>query len=601
MGYLLTIYRRFFDAPPTIDVTHFFWLTSFIGASWYRWVSPLAIGFRVLWAVTLAASAVVAFWILRPYRLRYLGPALAFTMVWLCRDTLNWFYYDPWSALLALLGTALLLRAARGGSSSGRVTAALLAGLFMGASAMARIPGIVGLGAVALLGREPDHDAAAATATGSRPHGSTLPAGGVRARHVAAFVFGCALCAIAVAGAMHALGHLEGFTHDVSATGAKAGATSERHSLRRLAENLVLSTVIALVLAAALTGVAALVRAVRRRWPHRGGLHTLSHLAVFALVAWLSTRIWGRFIVAGLTYIVFLDAGFALGAPAPTATRSVTATAAAAPIAAATTAATGSTTPSPAPADCSRLGRLALLLLVLPQLGSNVHIRNAIFGSWLAVPLAISCLAVRRTGWTGALRALRGAIGGGLIVAALIAGAQGPFEDRNWRWQMTATMDHPLLAGVFTTPARARCLGELLDELSTWRGARTLLPLNRVPLVFYLTDFAPLAGRPWLENAGDQTSRLAKALAACGTATLPLVVRATQETAEDWPTAQIPPRYEPVERRAVVEAFMQQHGYRRVWHNDAFEIFATPAMAGPGLPLAPGHRLNGHDRVLGGR
>jgi len=229
------------------------------------------------------------------------------------------------------------------------------------------------------------------------------------------------------------------------------------------------------------------------------------------------------------------------------------------------------------------LSFIAGLVLLLAPLGSGNGIRNAIYGSWLALPLALLIL------WRTEKIALGHFQMGSddvrflavfaivvLILFSLILKATYTYRDSPNRFSLTHTINQPLLSGVLTTESRAKVVGEVLREMSRHvRPGDNLLAYNEIPTIHYLTRTVPWLGRPWpMLLSPDEIAKLLKDRE-LSNAVSPVIVRATGNTSNrTWPSGnrEFVSDYQEDSARDVFRNFEQRNGYHVVWQNDYFEI-----------------------------
>jgi hypothetical protein len=283
-----------------------------------------------------------------------------------------------------------------------------------------------------------------------------------------------------------------------------------------------------------------------------------------------------------------------------------------------------------------RLGRearllclLAALVLFITPLGSNNGIFNASYGSHLAVALAFLVLtgglermqsSGNRTGsdqmsgdaaagsvannvdaeelgataprlalplpeWLTQLRLDPGVVGYAFLISILAFSAAYRFaftyRDTSERWNMRASITHPLLRGVFTTPSRARVMQELLDKLQALVAADDyLLAHQELPMIHFLTRTRPYLYCAWPNFFSPGVFREVLARAQKERPRLPVCVFNRVNTSHPrWPDETYPPitsrRY--VENQRSVTAFLDAQHYQKCWQNEAFEIWVPPS------------------------
>jgi hypothetical protein len=208
-------------------------------------------------------------------------------------------------------------------------------------------------------------------------------------------------------------------------------------------------------------------------------------------------------------------------------------------------------------------------------LGSDTGFTKVNRGLWLAVPAALLVgqdLLGRPGRWRAAWCALVLALGiGGLAIRSVSS-----YRDAPDRTSLTATIDHPLLRGIRTTPSRARSVEALVRALDGRTGpGDAVLAYGNVPLVQFLTDGVPALGHAWPDRL--EAVEIERRLATLGRErALPVVVvRARCNTVDPaWPDEGRAARATAArdEHRLVIDAWLADHAYAIVWANADFEV-----------------------------
>lgn len=234
---------------------------------------------------------------------------------------------------------------------------------------------------------------------------------------------------------------------------------------------------------------------------------------------------------------------------------------------------------------------LALAALVITPLGSSNGMINAMFGMWLAIPLAFAVLVRRVEESADPAGAGAPALFLILVVASALAGAAtrisyySTYRDTMDRTRMTASIDHPLLRGVLTTPERASVVQELLPALgSRVHAGEPLLLHGGCALVHLLTDTRPVLGSTW--NGVYDPPRFHELLVRFGRsdADLPLVLLSKGSCRDrEWPLSRGVKPGE-VAKRKLLRKFLHARDYALVWQNEYFEIWEAPSGVGSAPP-----------------
>ncbi|KNZ69121.1 hypothetical protein Tfer_2225 [Thermincola ferriacetica] len=234
---------------------------------------------------------------------------------------------------------------------------------------------------------------------------------------------------------------------------------------------------------------------------------------------------------------------------------------------------------------------VALLILILAPLGSNVALRNSIYGMYLAIPLVFAfCARIKEikisTGPLG-LRVNKSELNLLKAVATLLfvfftlqSAYYYTYRDASDRFKMAYPVQHERLKGVFTTRERAQVVQELLDELPHYvKEGDYLLAYEQISLVYFLTKTKPYLYSAWPMLYGPDKFREALEKAEKERPYLPVIVRAKGNTEDfDWPKSKSPlvQTVYHVENRKTMERFIREKQYKTVWQNSFFEILTPP-------------------------
>jgi Dolichyl-phosphate-mannose-protein mannosyltransferase len=171
------------------------------------------------------------------------------------------------------------------------------------------------------------------------------------------------------------------------------------------------------------------------------------------------------------------------------------------------------------------------------------------------------------------------------VIACLYQAYYYPFFDTHERTKMYYGVDNKYLKGIFTTKERATVVNELFRESKKYvKPGDYVLAYHSIPVFHYATKTIPYVrnSMPWFYAAGIFKEELDSAL--IRTNILPVVIAQKKKTvgnAGNWPE---PPVFydtawhkknEP--RDSILNAFLQEHHYNEIWHNDIFKILLPPA------------------------
>ena len=240
-------------------------------------------------------------------------------------------------------------------------------------------------------------------------------------------------------------------------------------------------------------------------------------------------------------------------------------------------AARAGTVPDERAATASRLLLLGLVVGLAACVGSDTGFAKMNRGLWLAAPAAI-LIGGDLVGRAGRWRSPARALVLGLALAGLAIRAVSSYRDGPDRLRLTATIDHPRLRGIRTTPERARSVGEFVRALDgRVNVGDAVLAYGNTPLVQFLTEGAPALGHAWPDRLDAE--EIGRRLASLGRERpLPgIVVRARCNTNDPaWPDEGRAARaaIDHDEGRRLIDDWLVGHAYATVWANSDFEILA---------------------------
>jgi hypothetical protein len=528
-GYLLTNYRCFFRHPEATADSGNMWLTNLVGASWDALFGSLGVvGMRALWALCMSFCLLLAFRMTRALT----NEPVAAGSVWVASVFLSdrhatWFSYNAFSTLLLSAAAACLLHGIR----QRNVRTLFAAGLIVGLAPFARFPNVLGLALISALGMaawiEPERR-------------RQLP------RDLAFTSLGIVTAIAGMAAAIYLRGDADLYVHGVTRL-FEPSLGGDTHTLHSLFGLFVKDQLLAVAWGLGVClGAAVLVRALHAKPAVAPWLLPLAcALGVFVLTH--KSDSW-RWAVPGTCYLVL--GGVALGAWKRSAELRVAAF-------------------------------LLLVLVVIAPLGSDRGIKNAHMGLWLALPFLLALVYTLDRNWLYGQGARLALVAGVVLTGeALYQTATYTYRD-SARIRLRSAVDHPQLRAQYTTPERAKAVGQVLAALAERVAPDDyLLAYEGTPLLQYLTRTRPYLNRPWL--MGWEDGRVIAQLAADAperTGCLPVAVVTTKSArGAEWP--QHAQELEPDEpqrgERSALTAFLHERGYTRTWSNGYFEILEPP-------------------------
>jgi 4-amino-4-deoxy-L-arabinose transferase-like glycosyltransferase len=530
-GYLVTGYRCFFRHPEVTEDSGHMWLTNLIGATWDAVFGGLGlVSARALWALCMSLGMWLAYRLARSLTSETAAAFAALaSSVFLSDRRETWFSYNTASSILFAAATTCLVF----GIARQRRSFLFATGALIGIAPFARFPNVLALGL-------PSGLLLAAWIAAERR--KSLP------RDIAATLLGIGAGAALLLAAIYLRGDAALYWGGIASLFAPS-MQNAGYGTQSLLGNFLHDQVSALGWGLAICAAAAGLSRALKVLPGPFGWLLLVGTAVLGVFGLTRGDEPWRFAVTGTSYFVL--GGLALGVWRRRLELRVAAW-------------------------------LVLVVVLIAPLGSNNGIKNAHMGLWLALPLMLATLhGLGRDGLAGQgakLALLFGVVlfGEGVHRAGTFVYRDGP------RSALTASVSHPQLKAQYTSPARAKVVAEVLNELERRVAPGDyLLAYEGAPLIQYLTRTRPYLNRPWLMGweRGDVIQELA-ATAPKRTGCLPVVVVTTKSTSSaSWPThaKRLDQRQPQRGARRVLKAFLRGHAYERKWSNGFFEILEPPS------------------------
>lgn len=568
-GYWLTGYQRIFQDPESVSSMMTTWLSLVIGGLVEK-IGLGVISFRIAFVIVTWMTLWLAYRFLREFfgRREILFP-LFVTLVYVTKWGVNWISYNDLSAIF-FLGASLVLWF---GLQAKNHKLIFLAGFILGVSVFLRISNLAGLSLVLVL-----------------PFSAWLYKSQFSScfKSVILFFVGYIVGLLFILILMQSLGHLQFFIMGVSQFLQLASHSTYHHSSSSLIKMFVTDhalafsfgflIVIAIIFIARLKALKLLVNLNSKyHWI------TFSFLSTFIttiLVLCISHSSAYRWALPGFCY-TFLLAGIVKESM------------------------------SEGSKSHALLYFFALIIFLTLPLGSGNGIGNAIYGSWLALPLSLLILirfsklpnldvdknqkdkyllnggvlqniknnlfVVRSNpkciDWL-TYEYLSKLISLAVLLFSMYFTYVSTYRDGSDRSSLRYKIAVPELEYVLTSKSRSIVVEELLVELKgIVKPNDSLLAVTDIPMLNYLTHTRPYLSNSWTGIMGleELTSELSKIDA--NSVTLPVVVRTKGSVHKpEWPNVQIEPGYLG-DGEIFIKEFMLNNGFFLRWENQWFEIW----------------------------
>jgi hypothetical protein len=556
-GFHMTFYQQFFTHPESMVMNFMYWLTGLVGgAFFYLFPSFGILGFRVLGIIVIMLTSITAYYLLKNHiKLLNLRIGILLVILFVDSNDLKEMYYDNLSALFVVLSALFLFK----GLIKSKPTQIVLSGAFISLSMFSRLPGITLL--VFLLAVFYDGF------INNRKFIYIFKQGFL-------FTGGFVFMTIAILLFMKLTGHLSLYVENLKIVFGWGASADDSHNIKQLILNFINAYSKSLIYAALLTlflFILGILDNSRKLLSKLNSGIAVNVIKTTIILIFLYLILGNKF-----TYykLLALFSGISLIVSIIILT-------------------------------CSRykneikllvfLGCLFLLFAPLGSAGGLYgHGRNTF---WIIFPIAIDFIFNIKSieGRLNILdnssheNLLKISIGqdqlkifkrffiGTSVFACLYFAYYYPYFDMSNRVNMFSTVDNKLARGIYTTKERASVVNELLKESSKYVHKNDfVLAYDCIPLYHFLTETRPYMPNswPWLylpEYFKFELNNLASK-----SKELPVIILQKVNTlGTDWPqnhNLEFQRSNPENERDSILNDFMIENAYTKVWENIAFEI-----------------------------
>jgi hypothetical protein len=242
------------------------------------------------------------------------------------------------------------------------------------------------------------------------------------------------------------------------------------------------------------------------------------------------------------------------------------------------------------------LSAAGFILFLTASLGSDSWIGKSLHGMWILVPLVLADQQITRIFLPLKLklsasrgRMVRSTLGLVILVSAILYAWQNTYFDAGSRLVKRYNVQHEKLALIYTSEERARVIDDLITEAFPQLSGEYLLSFMDIPMVNYLADKRPFISTSWPKlyyHPDTFAAKLEEAVNKRGC--LPDIIRQKQNTGVvPWPAGQPEPGYLSYPAHlfkwpghgAILNRFIDSHGYRVLWENEMFQLLVTDQQA----------------------
>lgn len=568
-GFHATQYQRFFSDPSSVQYTFIYWLSGFIGGSFYKIFPFLGLwGLRLAGALVTTFTAALAYQMLKRHvKYEVLLPTLAALAALSIQSDSRDIYYNNISAFFYVLAIFLLNRGLIRDSKG----LLLLSGLVVGINVFTRLPNALG-GLLALTILYNEH-------LNGWKDLQWLKKGSI-------FVAGYLAGIVSIFLLMYGLGHLDLFFNSIrilyqissnaSTSDGMNGSYGMGNMLLMMAGQFIKSCAYFILAGSG----AVLVAFILQRYGDRTG-HRLLRIGLSVLAATMTIYLLASGKL-GSTKVGFLLAGCSIITAIPIILQ-------------------------PYSRSLKILTLSGILFILIHPVGSALGIYTVIaYTLWISLPLAFQYLcSLQRIGFAGKDRTIDDRyvrqpalnrtwyIGFFLLVLAILYGLYSKpyFFDFHDRTEMTHTIDSRTMPWIYTSEPRARMINELLQAGRTHIApGSSVLAYDCIPMFHFMSETRPFLTNPapFFYSSALFGQQLNEQVAS--SKEYPVIVRQNIKTFEDdgsrWPEEQPASPYlswpRNKDRNLILDKFIRDNGYAEVWHNAGFSIWTVaPGWKGP--------------------
>ncbi len=551
-GHFLTTYQQIFNDPESIYGLNLSWLTNIIGGIWVYLFGDLfgLLGVNFAGVLTVYASLWVSYLILKPYiDKRILLVGLLFTLVFT-----KWSYllsYYNLSSLFFVLSAFFIVN----GLKTNKCWQIVLSGLITGLSIFIRFPNIVGFSLILVI---------TLFAKLNKVKIKSLVI------QLISFIFGYIVSILLAFLIMKIIGHYDLVINSFKKISPLLAETSDQHSFNSLTRILYIELLKTIAFAVIIIIFVLLTPKILFCFKNRYIRYSFVILPIIIISSLYAFALWNGFHISN--FLVFFIFSVLL-----------------------TILMLYVTNIEKSSNEFRMIAFTAILVLIVPVIGSSSGFFMSVNNMWLAFPIAFAYI------WglkeikielntkhdtsssysnftldqkeTELIRKISITL---FVILSLISSFIFTQRDVPNRFEMRYSVDNSRLRGIFTNKDRARVVRELLNEVENYvKEDDYLLAYEAISTLYFLTKTRPYlySTQPLLYQPAELRRYLDKAVKE--RPYLPVIVRAKGSVWDyKWPVKckMIEADDRNIGNRGILEEFIKANGYHLKWENDFFEI-----------------------------
>ena len=556
-GFFMTFYQQIFTSPESFEMNFLYWFSGFIGGIfYYLFPSSGILGMRVLGITIILLTSILTYNLLKSYINKFnLRIGILLIIMFVNSNDIKAMYYDNLSSLLIVSSSVFIFK----GLLKNKLFLIAVSGALISLSMFTRIPSIallIFVLAILFYGFI------------NKNKFSLI------AKQGFSFLSGFVLMTIAVICLMQFMGHLSIYIQTLKIGFGWAASTDDSHNLKHLFKNFVLAYsksllwgIVLCILPFVLNYIQNLLIKLNASQTRIIAKITEITLVVFFLFLLLTDRITYYSLMTFFAGISLIASSFIL---------------------------TGSRHNK----EIKLLVLLGCLFLLFAPLGSAGGLYAAGRSAfWLILPFAIDFLLSIKS-ISGKINisdnsnhdhiinistnqryliTLKNYFIAICVVACLYFSYYYPYFDMSNRAKMFSSIENKLAKGIFTTKERALTINDLLIESSKYVIKNDfVLAYDCIPMYHYLSETRPYLPNtwPWLYVPEQLNYELNYAQKKSNK--LPVVILQKVNTLNsNWPQNYMIKMKKTApenQRDSILNVFLENNSYTKVWENDAFEI-----------------------------
>ena len=559
-GFDAIFYKRFFDAPQTVQYNFLYWLTGAIGGSILRLFPHFGLlGLRIAGVIVTTSTLLIAFNLLKKYLQPYCLKLGLFIIILLINSDTKELYYNDLTAFFFVTSAWFLFY----GLIKDQPLKIFCSGLFISMNMFARLPNVLDLTLIISI----------------IYFGISKQAGFKKiARQISWLVFGFVVMSVLLFALMIKMNHLSVFLGSIHLAKEMGKSHETTHGIFAMSKVYITQYALALFIGISalisLAAITAVVEFVKRKFHPNQKILSAAHYLILCIIVVVCVYVSSKnpdfwlylcFFFSGIILITSLL--ILIGKEGR---------------------------------EIKLLTLIGCTMLIVIPFGSDFALLNLVsYCLWISLPITVNyLLGIKQLSTQikltenkqyeyeqiigpGQLNAIKKYSLFICLVIGLCNAYFYPHFDRSPRTKMFSRIENPNARGILTTKERAGTVNELLNAGNQYiKPGDYVLGYDCMPLFYYLTDTKPYMYNSW-PGLYDETmfrKQLYKSLDE--TKKLPIIIMQKRSTiANNWPDNYDENYQFRKGSVACLQEFMGRYDYKQVWENDFFRLFIPPSQS----------------------